>query len=81
MYIGIARVYPSSYAKRAQCKIAGTSMLITRTQYITSTSTNNVLGSTRVYSHSSYLQARDKRCEVMCILSWLKTSVYTGTTP
>ena len=34
MYIGIARVYPSSYAKRAQCKIAGTSMLITRTQYI-----------------------------------------------
>ena len=33
----------------------------------TSTSTNDVLGSSGAYSHSSYLQARDKGCEVLCI--------------
>ena len=32
-----------------------------------STSTNNVMGSSGAYSHSSYLQARAKGCEVLCI--------------
>ena len=32
-----------------------------------STSTNNVLGSSGAYSLSSYLQARDKEYEVLCI--------------